>query len=170
MPYTESQTQVADISGALINPAKEDGNLASIKTNSDNLPAIKSDLDTLAGAVSGGKVKVSGSIGASFYTRQDTFTATGPGETVDASLQPVSNFAMQIKGTGALATAYHITLEGSLDGTNFIPILDADSANVGDGGIEWSGDSTSPALYFRSRVLSMNLGSATNLVVTVLGM
>jgi hypothetical protein len=104
-----------------------------------------------------------------FGTRQDTFVAVGSGNTVNKSTAPIARFGLQIKGTGAAATAWDVVLEGSLDGINFSTILEHTSL-VGDGQIMWSGPLDSPCLYFRSRVVSLTLGSATNIVATILGM
>jgi len=38
-------TQLLDANGNIINPAKEDGNLASIKTNTDKIPASPSTIN-----------------------------------------------------------------------------------------------------------------------------
>ena len=104
-----------------------------------------------------------------FATRQDTFTATGNGATVDKSAAPVKKFGLQVKGTGAAPTSWDVKLEGSLDGTNFSEVLDH-ATGIGDGAIMWSGVLDSPCLYFRSRVAALSLGTATDIVVTILGM
>lgn len=104
-----------------------------------------------------------------FATRQDTFTATGNGTTVNKSTAPVKKFGLQVKGTGGVPTSWDVKLEGSLDGTSFTEILDHPTA-IGDGIIMWSGVLDSPCLYFRSRVAALTLGPASNIVVTILGM
>lgn len=102
------------------------------------------------------------------YSRADTFTTAASGTTVDVSKHSVSSFAIQAKGTGAAATAWVILLEGSLDGTNFFHI--GTHSNIGeiDGQVK-ALRATFPVLYFRSRCVSITLGSATNIVVTILG-
>lgn len=104
------------------------------------------------------------------YRRTDTFTGATTGTTVDAKPSGFKSFALQVKGTGASATAWNVVLEVSLDGTNYATLLTHASAEGdADGGIVWSGAADSPCLYFRSRVVSVTLGSATNLSVTIAG-
>jgi hypothetical protein len=99
-------------------------------------------------------------------TRQPGDTATGGSLTL--LLDPATSFGMQVKGTGAAATAWNVVLEVSLDGTNFATLLTHASADAdSDGGIVWSGANASPVLYARSRLVSVTLGSATNVVATI---
>lgn len=107
-------------------------------------------------------------------SRADTYTGTGNGTTVDMSTRPCRRFSLQVKGTGAAATAWNVLLEGSLDGTNFTTILQHSSANPlganADGAVVWT-DAGAPFLYFRSRsAATLTLGSATNIVATIAGM
>lgn len=104
-----------------------------------------------------------------FATRQDIFTAVGDGETVDRTTAPLKKFGLQVKSTGSPATNWEVVLEGSLDGVNFSEVLNH-TQGVGDGQVMWSGPLDSPCLHFRSRVLSLTLGTATNIAVTILGM
>lgn len=113
-------------------------------------------------------------VGKSFATRSDTYTATGNGTQVDVSGRPCSKFSIQVKGTGAAPTAWNVLLEGSLDGTNYTTILQHSSANPlganADGSTVWT-DAGAPFLYFRSRsAATLTLGSATNIVATIVGM
>lgn len=103
-----------------------------------------------------------------FFSRSDTFTATGNGTTVDVATDPLESFSVQVKCTGATATAWDVRLEGSLNGTDFTQIL-AHTNVDGDGLTKFSGTADSPCLYFRSRVAGLTLGAATNIVVTILG-
>lgn len=104
------------------------------------------------------------------YRHSDTYTIAATGETVDATPSGFRSFGIQVKGTGAAATAWSIVLEVSLDGTNFATLLEHDSsAGDSDGGIVWSGAADSPSLYFRSRLISVTLGSASSIRVTIAG-
>jgi hypothetical protein len=103
-----------------------------------------------------------------FLTGADTFTVAANGTTLDAHLTPVKSFSIQVKGTGATATSWIIVLEGSLDNVNFTTLLQHMTSD-GDGKILSSGASLFPVLYFRSRLVQVVLGSATNVVVTILG-
>lgn len=103
------------------------------------------------------------------YSRADTYTGAGNGTTVDVSGHAVHAFGVQVKGTGAAPTAWLVVAEGSLDGTNFFHIGSHYSTGGDlDGQVKWF-RSMQPCLYFRTRCVSVTLGSATNIVVTVLG-
>lgn len=107
-----------------------------------------------------------------FGTRSDTYTTAANGTTVDVSARPVRRFALQVKGTGAAATAWNVVLEGSLNNTQFTTILEHSNAgefrNAADGETVYF-DTAVPWLYFRSRLVSITLGSATNVVATIVG-
>lgn len=103
-----------------------------------------------------------------YATRSDTFTAAGNGTTVNVATTPLSQFAVQLTGTGAAATLWTAVLEGSLDGVTFSTILTHNTA-IGNGVVLWLSASVAPCLYFRSRLVSVTLGSATNVVATILG-
>jgi hypothetical protein len=112
-------------------------------------------------------------VGQYFATRADTYTATGNGTTVDVSAKPVRRFALQVKGTGATATVWTVRIEGSLDNTNFMELARHSTTNpVGnntDGQIIWV--EAGPFLYFRTRCSdTLTLGSATNIIATIVGM
>lgn len=102
-------------------------------------------------------------------SRQDTFITTGNGATINVSSQGMSKFGLQIKGTGAAASSYTVVLEGSLDGTNFSTILTHTNTSPGDGLVQHSGAVAMPVLYFRARCSALVLGSATNIVATIVG-
>lgn len=101
-------------------------------------------------------------------SRTDTFTGAASGISISALTSPFSSFAVQVKGTGGVASVWDIRLEGSLDGTNFSQIVQHTNT-TGDGAVVWTGSSKMPAFYFRSRCASITLGLATNVIVTILG-
>lgn len=107
-----------------------------------------------------------------FATRSDTFTTAANGTTVDVSTRPCRRFGLQVKGTGAAATAWNVVLEGSLNNAQFTTILEHNSAgefrNAADGETVYF-DTLAPWLYFRSRLVSITLGSATNVAATIVG-
>jgi hypothetical protein len=74
-----------DKNGNVINPAKEDGNLANIKTNTDKLDA---NLSTRASEATLAGVKA----------KTDQFAFTGDKLKVDASLTPASEFERILNG------------------------------------------------------------------------
>lgn len=109
---------------------------------------------------------------AGFSTRSDAYTTAANGTTVDCSTKPVRRFALQVKGTGAAATAWNVVLEGSLNNAQFTTILEHSNAgefrNAADGETVYI-ETGAPWLYFRSRLVSITLGSATNVVATIVG-
>lgn len=111
-------------------------------------------------------------VAGGFSTRSDTYTTAANGTTVDRSASPISRVAMQVKGTGAAPTAWNVVLEGSLNNAQFTTILEHSNAgefrNAADGETVYV-DTGAPWLYFRSRLVSITLGSATNVVATIVG-
>lgn len=99
----------------------------------------------------------------------DTFTGTGNGTSVDATNNPFQSFGMQVIGTGATPTLWTLVLEGSVDGSNFTTIL-THSTSLGISVNLWTGTSLTPCRYVRSRVISLTLGTATNIVVHWVGL
>jgi hypothetical protein len=97
----------------------------------------------------------------------DTYTTTGSG-VVKAFAFPLKSYSIEVCSTGAPATAWNVTLEGSLDGVNYTTIL---THTDGDGDCSTVFTTTSffPAFYFKSVCNSLTLSPATNIVVTILG-
>jgi hypothetical protein len=102
-------------------------------------------------------------------SRSDTYTEAGNGTAVNVSTNPRQWFGVQVKGTGASATSWTVNLQASLDGTNYSTVLTHANTTDTDGSIAWI-STPAPALYFRSSVSAVVLGSATNIVVTIVGM
>lgn len=102
------------------------------------------------------------------YTQN--FTGNGNGDITNVSLQGAKYFAVQTKGTGAAPSAWTVTLEVSLDGTNFTAteLVHASSA-LSDGKMTWM-QAAIPCLYYRAVMSGISLGSATNIAVTTLSM
>lgn len=115
-------------------------------------------------------------VAGGFSTRSDTYTTAANGTTVDCSTKPVRRFALQVKGTGAAATAWEVVIEGSLNNAQFTTIIThtsvADSEgefrNAADGETLFV-DTGAPWLYFRSRLVSITLSPATNVIATIVG-
>lgn len=105
--------------------------------------------------------------GISFY-RQDNYTATGNGTTVNVSSSPLRTFSIQVTGTPASATSWDVRLEGSLDGTNFTELMRHTEA-TGNGQDLFSGTNLQPILYLRSRCAALVLAPATSIAVIILG-
>lgn len=103
-----------------------------------------------------------------YGTRSDTYTTTSNGTTVDRSTSPLKVYSIQVKGTGAGATAWDVRLEGSNDGTNFTQIIQHTNTDL-DGTVKFSAVYAFPCLYFRSRTSGLTLGGASNIVVTIVG-
>ena len=102
-----------------------------------------------------------------FDNNAQVYTATSSGDTIGTS-NVYKSFAIQVVSTDAAATAWNVVLEGSLDSVNFTTILTHTQA-TGDKAILFSGATLFPVKYFRSRVNSITLGSATNIVVYIIG-
>ena len=94
-----------------------------------------------------------------------TFTATGMGSPITL-VRALSRFSIVVKGTGAAADVWTVAIEGSLDGTNYSPIL-THTATIGDGEIFTTGASAFPSLYLRINVSALTLGAASNIAVFV---
>lgn len=101
-----------------------------------------------------------------FATRQDTYTGATSGTAVDASSGPFKYYSIQVKGTGTGAFAWSVVLEGSLDNTTWSTLL----THAATDGSTISTTGPAPMKYFRSRCASVTLGSATNLVTTIVGL
>ena len=121
-------------------------------------------------------VAVTGSEGSKtvvelYATRSDTFTSTGNGTAVDVSTRPCRAFGLQVTGTGATATSWAVTIEGSLDGTTYTELFTHTSVGSqnANGATAWSSATLMPVLYFRSRCTAVTLGGATNIIAVVLG-
>lgn len=103
------------------------------------------------------------------FSRSDTYTTTANGTTADASAAAARHFGVLVKGTGSAATVWDVRLECSLDNSNFTQLIQHTNTD-GDGANKFSGSSIFPCLYFRSRVAGLTLGTATNIVVTIVGL
>lgn len=104
-----------------------------------------------------------------FYRDSFTFTETGSSGTIDLTRNPLNSFSISVKGTGASPTLWGVRFQGSLDGTNWTTLLNH-STVTGDGVAVSSGNNFMPMDYIRINVNSLTLGSATNIIVRVLGM
>lgn len=102
-----------------------------------------------------------------FANRSDTYTIAANGTAVDRSTSPLKNFSISVKGTGAVPTAWNVRLEISLDGVNFTTLITHTEADL-DGATKVSANAAT--LYFRSRLASVTLGTATNIIVQIVGM
>lgn len=104
-----------------------------------------------------------------YVTQVDTYTvAPTTGTTVSVEEAPMRNWTIMVKGTGGVPTAWDVVLEGSLDGTTFSEILNHNTL-IGNGENLYSGTTLFPALYFRTRIVTLTLGPASDVVVNVLG-
>jgi hypothetical protein len=98
----------------------------------------------------------------------EVYTGVGPGITQDVSAFPHKYFTLQVVGTGAPATAWEVSIEGSLNGTHFSEIARHTDLD-GDGAVLWAGANVAASSFFRTRVIALTLGPATNIVVDSLG-
>jgi len=101
-------------------------------------------------------------------TRSDTFVSAGNGQTIDTSLNPLSVFSLNVKGVNGIPVSWQVVLEGSLDGENWTTIL-THTQLIGLGLTISSGSNSDPSLYFRSRCVSVVLGTASAIEAIILG-
>lgn len=155
---------ILNTSDVQINPATE-GTLSAIKVDTDKFNFLSNRL-----LVDGSQVTqpVSGTVVEPFAIRSDVYTTSGTGVIVNVSTTPLKTYSLEVKGTGASATSWTVVIEGSLNGFDFTPIM-THTDSIGDGIIIFSGASLFPSLYIRSNCNALSLGSATNIVVTILG-
>lgn len=102
-----------------------------------------------------------------FVSGAVTTTGVVAGSTVDLSQERycMDRFAIRAKGTGAAPTTLTAALEGSLDGTNWTSIQAITQAN--DGTVLYVADKLTQ--YVRINVTALSLGSATNVIFSLLG-
>jgi hypothetical protein len=159
------------------NQTTGNNSLSTIATNTGNIPAkgaattanstpvnIASD-QTVPVSIAG-TVTVTSS--AFFSKTTYTVTTSGTQTATDIHTSPAKTWSVSVKGTGAAATTWAVNLEVSLDNANWTPLL-THSNSTGDGTLLASGDTLVPALYYRANVTSLTLGSATNIIITLLG-
>jgi hypothetical protein len=89
--------------------------------------------------------------------------------TATSSQHPLKFFALQVKGVGAAATSWDVRIEGSLDGSNFTPIV-WHTASDGDGAVKGSTATfVTPYPIIRVKTNALSLGSATGITIKTLG-
>jgi hypothetical protein len=111
------------------------------------------------------QTSVSSRVGPTSWT--ETFTTAITGTARDL-IYPQRDWALEVKGTGAAATAWDVRLEVSLDNATWTEIL-AHATADGDSVIKWQADRL--AYYMRVRVVApLTLGAATNIIVLVSSM
>ena len=101
-------------------------------------------------------------------SRSDTFNGTGSGTVVDVSAQGFTKFNLQVKATGPV-TSWTVKLTGSLDGTNFSPLITHTNVAPGDGLTIGLAANAAPYLYFRAECTALVLDGGTNVVATIVG-
>jgi hypothetical protein len=97
-----------------------------------------------------------------------TYTGIADGPTVDVSAQGMKWFAMHVKGTGGVPTAWTIDLQTSPNNVDWETIETHASPGNTNGTSVWNANQAT-AKYFRSRVRALTLGPATNVVVIITG-
>lgn len=100
--------------------------------------------------------------------QRDAYTVAGTGTAIEVGAA-VQNFSLQVAGDPVAATAWDVALEGSLDGIHFEPLLTHTTA-TGNGTVVFNGNQVYPVMFIRSKLNSVTLGSATRLLVYILGM
>lgn len=137
---------------------------------------LASEPDSASGSAGGGAGSADSSAAnqtlqinlASPAARSDTYTTTATGTAVDGSLRNFKFFGIRVTGTGAAPTSWTVVLEVSVDGTTYNTLLTHTNTTDSNGAAQWSA-SPAPGLKFRSRCTALSLGSATNIVVDIIG-
>jgi len=122
----------------------------------------------LAQFTTDGSLVVANDKGLEDFFQQTTFITTGNGNLI-SSTRTLKNFAIQVSGIDSTPNNWEVVLEGSLDGLNFDTILVHDKNSVGNGKIMFNGNQMFPVRKIRARVISLDLGSATSIKVSILG-
>jgi len=93
---------------------------------------------------------------------------TGMKQRVDfTTFGPLSDWALQVSGVGAAATAWTVNLELSLDGVTFQQVLQHMTTTLNGGMLYVSGKHALVAQLF---VASVTLGAASGLALTAIGL
>lgn len=90
-------------------------------------------------------------------------TTTGVVQILGAEKAFFKDYALQIKGVGAGATSWSVTVDVSLDGSNWTTVL---THNATDGSVASVVDK--PGAWIRINVGSLTLGSATAITCTLI--
>lgn len=99
---------------------------------------------------------------------EDKRSQTGPGfYNGDGSL--LSTFSLQVEQVGGTGATWTVTLDGSLDQVNWTPILTHTNTNPGNGLIESTGAGQFPCRFRRINVVSLSLGTATDIHIKTEG-
>lgn len=106
---------------------------------------------------------------ATIWGRSDTFTATGNGTTVNASMSAKKWFSLQVTQTGTV-TAWNVVLEGSNDNATFTTLLTHTEATGSGVTVFPAAGVATPCRYYRARCTSITLGAGTNVVAAIIGM
>lgn len=96
----------------------------------------------------------------------ETFDANAAGTGHKIS-RLVKAFSVQVKGTGAAATGWSVTVKGSLDGVNWDTLITHATGDA-DGTIKALADK--PVRWVRLDMASINLGSASAVVARAIAM
>lgn len=102
-----------------------------------------------------------------FKVQTDTYTSTTTGTIVDGLASVYSHFTLSVKTTGAVVS-WIVTLETSVDGVNFTPVL-THTDFLGKGVCLFSGTLSAPSLYFRTNCQVLVLGLGTSITATAVG-
>jgi hypothetical protein len=102
---------------------------------------------------------------AVFFEQVSTVVGASTGRKVNG----YSTWALQVAGIGAVATAWDIRLEGSCNGgASYTQIL-AHTTATGHGVVVWSGSSRNTVDMVRVNVVSLTLGGASSMRISIEG-
>lgn len=98
---------------------------------------------------------------------EEVFTAIRASKRITVSSILPCFYSLQVKGTGAAAGSWTVTLQGSNDGTNWTDII---SHTTTDGSTAFSADAIPrPYRHLRINCSALSLSGATNVVAYAVG-
>lgn len=129
---------------AWVNPATEDGNLATMVTA---LAALRL------------------SLAPAFTTQTVSLAAAGVGTTLTLSV-PMSSFGFQLSPVGGTLVDWDANLQGSMDAKVFTALINQ-TLSSGIGANKWTSDK--PVLFIRQQMVALSLGTATGVNMIMVG-
>lgn len=156
--------QASNAGGVGTSAAGGDASAANQTTIIGHVDGLEAALATLDGRVDGLETLITAlnSIQTP-ATRTDTYTGVANGTAIDGSARNFKYYGIKVTGTGASATSWTAEIQVSFDNSTWNTIETHATADL-DATTRWT-PLPAGALYVRSRVTAVVLGSATNIVV-----
>ena len=101
------------------------------------------------------------------FEQTEVFDSSGDGNEVLANLI-MKYYSLQVVGVGIAPNSWNVDLQVSSNGIDWSTIM-THATGLGNGEIYWSGNQMFPSRKMRAKVNSVDLGTATGLKVTIIG-